>query len=92
MTQRFVQVLKVYLRGGQTLEVPFNAPSGDHLNAQIEAFVQAMGDETKKNGNFLFQGQRVVLVHLPDVSAVDVVSLVRKEEAPKAEEPAAAQA
>ena len=42
----------------------------------------------ENQGNFLFQGARVVLIHLPDVSGLDVVSLVRKQDeaqAPKAE-------
>ena len=34
----------------------------------------------KVQTSFVFQGQRVVLIHLPDISAADVVSLVRKEE------------
>ena len=64
---------------GQTLTVPFNAESPDRLNAQIQSFVNALGDPEQSKKNFVFQGQRLVLVHLPDVAALDVVSLVRKE-------------
>lgn len=49
--------------------------------AQIEAFLKALGDKEKAEGSFLFQGARVVLVRLADVSAAEVISLVRKEEA-----------
>lgn len=76
---RYVQQLNVYLRGGQTLTVPFNAESPGKLNAQIQSFVNALGDAEQSKKNFVFQGQRLVLVHLPDVAALDVVSLVRKE-------------
>ena len=41
-----------------------------------------MSEKDKKDGNFLFQGARVVLIRLKDVSACDVVSLIRKEEGP----------
>ena len=88
MAQQFIQQLTVYLKGGQTVVVPFNAEKAEVLNPQIEAFVKALGDKEKKDGNFLFQGARVVLIHLPDVSGLDVVSLVRKQDeaqAPKAE-------
>ena len=51
----------------------------DKLNAQIQSFVNALGDAEQSKKNFVFQGQRLVLVHLPDVAALDVVSLVRKE-------------
>ena len=49
------------------------------LNPQIEAFFKALGDATKKDGNFLFQGARVVLFRLSEVAGAEVVSLVRKE-------------
>ena len=76
---QFIQQLNIYLKGGQVLNVPFNAEAPDKLNPQINAFFNALGDKEKAGKNFLFQGQRPVLVHLPDVSAADVVSLVRKE-------------
>lgn len=79
MAQTFIQQLNIYLKGGQTLSVPFNAESANKLNTQIEAFVKAMGDKENAQKNFVFQGQRLVMVHLPDVSAIDVVSLVRTE-------------
>ena len=83
MAQQFIQQLTVYLKGGQTVVVPFNAEKAEVLNPQIEAFVKALGDKEKKDGNFLFQGARVVLFRLSEVAGVDVVSLVRKEEAKK---------
>ena len=88
MAQQYIQQLTVFLRGGQNIVVPFNAEKSEVLNPQIDAFIKAIGDKTKNQGNFLFQGARVVLIHLPDVSGLDVVSLVRKQddaEAPKAE-------
>ena len=57
MAQQIIQQLTVYLKGGQTVVVPFNAEKAEVLNPQIEAFVKALGDATKKDGNFLFQQQ-----------------------------------
>lgn len=88
MAQQFIQQLTVFLKGGQNIVVPFNAEKPEVLNPQIDAFVKALGSADQKDKNFLFQGARVVLVRLADVSAIDVVSLVRKEEEkdqPKAE-------
>ena len=59
MAQQFIQQLTVHLKGGQTVVVPFNAEKAEVLNPQIEAFIKALGDTTKKDGNFLFQGARV---------------------------------
>ena len=80
MAQQFIQQLTVFLKGGQNIVVPFNAEKPEVLNPQIDAFVKALGSADQKDKNFLFQGARVVLVRLADVSAIDVVSLVRKEE------------
>lgn len=79
MAQQFIQQLTIHLKGGQTVVVPFNAEKAEVLNPQIEAFAKALGEEASKGKNFLFQGARVVLVRLDDVSAMDVVSLVRKD-------------
>ena len=51
------------------------------LNPQVESFLKALGDKDKQAGNFLFQGARVVLIRLADVSAAEVVSLVAKNKA-----------
>ncbi len=80
-----IQQLTISLRGGQTVNVSFNAEKADVLNTQIEAFLKAMGEKDKQEGSFLFQGARVVLVRLADVSCVEVVSLIRKEEEAPAE-------
>ena len=88
MAQQFIQQLTVHLKGGQTVVVPFNAEKAEVLNPQIEAFIKALGDTTKKDGNFLFQGARVVLFRLSEVAGAEVVSLVRKE---KEEKPQAAE-
>lgn len=80
---QFVQQLTIQLKGGQTVEVQFNAEKAEVLNPQIEAFLKALSEKDKQQGNFLFQGQRVVLVRLADVSAAEIVSLIRKEQ-PKA--------
>lgn len=80
-----IQQLTISLRGGQTVNVSFNAEKADLLNTQIEAFLKAMGEKDKQEGSFLFQGARVVLVRLADVSCVEVVSLIRKEEEASAE-------
>ena len=79
--EQIVQDLKIQLRGGQTVDVNFKAEKADVLNPQIEAFLKALGDKEKQEGNFLFQGARVVLVRLADVSAVEVVSLIAKTKA-----------
>ena len=76
MTQ-VIQQLTVFLEGGQNI-----AEKPEILNPQIETFLKALSEKDKKDGNFLFQGARVVLIRLKDVSACDVVSLIRKEEAP----------
>ena len=78
---QIVQDLKVQLRGGQTVDITFNAEKAEVLNPQIEAFLKALGDKEKKDGNFLFQGARVVLIRLSDVSAAEVVSLIAKPKA-----------
>ena len=88
MSQQYIQQLTIFLKGGQNIVVPFNAEKPDALNPQIDAFVKALGSHSDKDKNFLFQGARVVLVRLADVSAVDVVSLVRKEDAKAGEKPA----
>lgn len=79
--EQIVQDLKVHLRGGQTVDVNFKAEKADVLNPQIEAFLKALGDKEKRKGKFLFQGARVVLVRLADVSAAEVVSLIAKTKA-----------
>ena len=80
-TPKIIQELKVQLRGGQTVTVAFNAEKTDILNPQIESFLKALGDKDKQVRNFLFQGARVVLIRLADVSAAEVVSLVAKNKA-----------
>lgn len=87
MTQ-IIQTLKICLRGGQIIEIPFQAGKANELNPQIKDFIKALGDESKKDGQFLFQGQRMVLVRLADVSSADIVSLVMKpkEAVPGSEE------
>lgn len=89
MTQKVIQKLTVYLKGGQTIEVPFNAEKAEVINPQIESFLKALGDKEKREGNFLFQGARVVVIRIADVSGAEVVSLVQKEAAKKDEKPAA---
>ncbi len=84
MAEKFIHRLTVHLKGGQSVEVMFNAEKVDVLNPQIEAFIKALGEKDKAEGNFLFQGARVVLVRLADVSACEVVSLIQKEEAAQA--------
>lgn len=78
MTQ-IVQTLKICLRGGQIIEIPFQAGKANELNPQIKDFIKALGDESKKDGKFLFQGQRMVLVRLADVSSADIMSLIVKD-------------
>ena len=82
---QILQQLTISLKGGQTVVVPFNAEKTDKLNPQIEGFLKALGDKEKQGGNFLFQGARVILVRLADVSCADVVSLIRKEAQPAEE-------
>lgn len=77
--QEFLQQLTINLRGGQTLTVPFHAESGTVLNPQIEEFFKILSDKNKQDAIFVFQGSRVVLVRIADVSTADVIGLVRKE-------------
>lgn len=79
--EQIVQELKIQLRGGQTVDVNFKAEKAEVLNPQIEAFLKALGDKEKQEGNFLFQGARIVVVRLADVSAAEVVSLIAKPKA-----------
>ena len=79
--EQIVQDLKIHLRGGQSVDVNFKAEKADVLNPQIDAFLKALGDKEKREVNFLFQGARVVLVRLADVSAAEVVSLIAKPKA-----------
>ena len=79
--EQIVQDLKIHLCGGQSGDVNFKAEKADVLNPQIEAFLKTLGDKEKREGNFLFQGARVVLVRLVDVSAAEVVSLIAKAKA-----------
>ena len=79
--EQIVQELKIQLRGGQTVDVNFKAEKAEVLNPQIEAFLKALGDKEKQEGNFLFQGARIVVVRLADVSAAEVVSLIAKSKA-----------
>ena len=62
----------------QVVTVDFKAEKADKLNAQIEDFLKALGDPEKKESNFLFQGARVVMIRLSDVSAAEVVSMIQK--------------
>lgn len=91
---QIIQTLKICLRGGQVIEIPFRAEKADELNPQIRDFIKAYGDEKKKEGKFVFQGQRMVVVRLADVSSADIVSLVMKskESAPAVEETKEAEA
>ena len=84
MTEQIIQELKVQLKGGQTVTVNFKADKAEVLNPQIEAFLKACGDKAKQDGNFLFQGARVVLIRLADVSAAEVVSYITKPNDTKA--------
>ena len=79
MAEQVIQELKVQLKGGQTVTVNFKAEKAEVLNPQIEAFLKACGEKDKQEGNFLFQGARVVLIRLADVSAAEVVSYIAKE-------------
>ena len=79
MAEQIIQELKVQLKGGQTVAVNFKAEKAEVLNPQIEAFLKACGDKEKQVGNFLFQGARVVLIRIADVSAAEVVSYIAKE-------------
>jgi hypothetical protein len=86
MAQQVIQQLTIHLKGGQTVNVQFNAEKAEVLNPQIDTFLQYIGDKDKQGNNFLFQGARVVLVRLSEVAAAEVVSMIRKdaEEAPAA--------
>ena len=72
-----VQQLSIHLTGGQTLSVVFGAETSDVMNSQIEAFLKKFSDRDT-SGSFVFQGARIIVVRLGDVSAAEVVSLVKK--------------
>ena len=79
--EKVFQRLNVYLKGGQVVSIAFNTEKPETLNPQIEDFLKALGDPAKKESNYLFQGARVAVIRLSDVSAADVVSMIQKEEA-----------
>ena len=56
---------------------------------RIKEWQWGVGPKDSSGKNFLFQGQRPVIVRLSDVSAADVVSLVRKEKVENKAEPSA---
>ena len=72
-----VQQLSIHLTGGQTLNVVFGSDKPDVMNPQIETFLKKLSDRDTA-GSFVFQGARIVVVRLGDVSAAEVVSLVKK--------------
>ncbi|MBQ9239985.1 MAG: hypothetical protein IJ164_01465 [Duodenibacillus sp.] len=77
-TTQIIQQLTIHLKGGQTVAVQFKAEKAELLNPQIDAFMQALGDKDKQGSNFLFQGARVVLVRISDVSAVETISMIQR--------------
>ncbi|MBQ9240814.1 MAG: hypothetical protein IJ164_05695 [Duodenibacillus sp.] len=89
MAQQIIQQLTIHLKGGQTVNVQFNAEKAEALNPQIDSFLHFLGQKDKQDNNFLFQGARVVLVRLCEVAAAEVVSMIR-EDAEQAEAPAEA--
>lgn len=89
MAQQIIQQLTIHLKGGQTVNVQFNAEKAEALNPQIDSFLHFLGQKDKQDNNFLFQGARVVLVRLCEVAAAEVVSMIRKD-AEQAEAPAEA--
>ena len=40
---QIIQELHVYLKGGQSLSIPFAAEKADVLNPQVEAFIEVEG-------------------------------------------------
>ncbi|HBC70101.1 MAG TPA: hypothetical protein DCZ56_07140 [Sutterella sp.] len=89
MAQQIIQQLTIHLKGGQTINVQFNAEKAEALNPQIDSFLHFLGQKDKQDNNFLFQGARVVLVRLCEVAAAEVVSMIR-EDAEQAKAPAEA--
>lgn len=60
----------------------FDAANVQFLRAHLcKSHPVLQHDKEKREGNFLFQGARVVLVRLVDVSAAEVVSLIAKAKA-----------
>jgi hypothetical protein len=82
MSSQVIQQLTIHLKGGQTINIQFNAEKAETLNPQIDAFLQYVGHKDKQENNFLFQGARVLLVRISEVAAAEVVSMIRKDEAP----------
>lgn len=63
--------MNVYLKGGQTVTVDLKVEKPDELNTQIDDFFKVLGDKSKQEGNYLFQGVRIIMIRLADVSAAD---------------------
>lgn len=83
MADKFAQELRIHLKGGQTVTVAFKAEKPDTLNPQIDAFFKAVSDKSKKEDNFLFQGQVLVLIRISDVSCAEVRTGVVKDNQPQ---------
>lgn len=73
------QLLRIYLKSGQNIEVWFNAEKLNELNPQINQFLQDVAKKDKEHEFFAFQGKRFILIRLDDVVAADAQSFERKE-------------
>lgn len=73
------QMLRIYLKSGQNIEVWFNAEKLNELNPQINKFLQELKKKDKENEIFEFGGQRLILIRLDDVIAADAMSFEKKE-------------
>lgn len=79
MEQQNLQRLTVYLKGGQILNVDFNATESNKLNPQIELLAQTTGDLKAQDKVIVFEGQRLIGIRVSEIAAYEVLPLVLKK-------------
>ena len=76
MEQKNFQRLTVYLKGGQILNVDFNATGANKLNPQIELLIKSIGEPKAQEKVIVFEGQRLIGIRVSEVAAYEVLPLV----------------
>lgn len=80
MTEKHAQKLSIILKSGQTITVIVEVDQAAEVHPQIQAFVELLGSKRLKEKIFMFQGNRVVVVRLSEVAAVDLVGFTQESE------------
>lgn len=70
-----LQRLTITLKSGSHLVVDFGTEEASKINPQIETLVQNLGNPEAQDKVISFSGQRLIVVRICDISAVEMVSL-----------------